>query len=107
MRISKLKQRIQFCNYNLNHFFCVYDVPPVILYQGNKSAMALIAKGRSTSDLTKQHFALRFFWVSKKIQDLNFKMEFYLSLAIWANGLTKPTQGQQFKTKRGAMSGWL
>ncbi len=83
-----------------------HAVDPAIMYQDNKSAMALITKGRSTSDLTR-HIALRYFWVSEKIRDVTFKLEFCPSLIMWANGLTKPTQGQQFKTERAHISGSL
>jgi hypothetical protein len=81
-------------------------VPPAILYQDNKSAMALINKGRSTSDLTR-HISLRYFWVTEKIRDGTFVLDFCPSRIMWANGLTKPTQGQQFKDERGAISGFL
>ncbi len=83
-----------------------HTVAPAILYQDNKSAMALITKGRSTSDLTR-HIALRYFWVSEKIRDCTFRLEFCPTLLMGANGLTKPTQGQQFKTERAHISGSL
>jgi hypothetical protein len=65
-----------------------HDLPSAILYQDYKSAMALIFKGRSTSDLTK-HISLRYFWVKEKIEDGTVKIEFFPSLIMWANGLTK------------------
>jgi hypothetical protein len=82
-----------------------HDVPPAILYQDNKSAMALISKGRSTSDLTR-HISLRYFWVKEKIKDGTFQIRYCPSKTMWANGLTKPTQGQQFKDERAEISGF-
>ena len=61
-----------------------YFVPPVILYQDNKSAIALIKKGRSTSDLTK-HIALRYFWLNEREQNKEVCYEYCPSADMHAN----------------------
>jgi replicative superfamily II helicase len=83
-----------------------YAVPSVILYQDNKSAMALIAKGYSTSDLTK-HISLRYFWVTEKVQDGTVVLVYCPTLEMHSNSLTKPVQGKQFIKERAGMTGWM
>ena len=82
-----------------------YMIPPVILYQDNKSAMALIKKGRSTSDLSK-HISLRYFWISEKIKEDIVKMEYCPTGNMCSNVLTKSVQGKQFKSERKGISGF-
>jgi hypothetical protein len=82
-----------------------YDVPKVILYQDNKSAIALIKKGRSTSDLTK-HISLRYFWLNEREKNNEVAYEFCPSELMHANLLTKPVQGAQFKIERESLTGW-
>jgi hypothetical protein len=83
-----------------------YAVPPVILYQDNKSAMALIAKGYSTSDLTK-HISLRYFWVKEKVQDGTVDLVYCPTPEMHSNSLTKPVQGKHFIKERAGMTGWM
>ncbi len=82
-----------------------YMIPPVILYQDNKSAMALIKKGRSTSDLSK-HISLRYFWISEKTKEDIVKMEYCPTGNMCSNVLTKSVQGKQFKSERKGISGY-
>ena len=82
-----------------------YMVPPVILHQDNKSTMAMIAKGRSTSDLTK-HISLRFFWLKEKLDEKAATVRYLETAKMSANCLTKPVQGAQFKFERFGITGW-
>ena len=82
-----------------------HEIPPVILYQDNKSAMALINKGRSTSDLSK-HISLRYFWLSEKIEEVIVKVEYCSTNDMCSNVLTKPVQGKQFKSERKCITGY-
>ena len=83
-----------------------YVVPPVILYQDNKSAMALISRGYSTSDLTK-HISLRYFWVTEKVKDRTAVIVYCPTGDMHSNSLTKPVQGKQFIKERAGMTGWM
>ena len=83
-----------------------YTIPHAILYQDNKSCMALIDKGRSTSDLTK-HIQIRYFWVTQTVREGAAVIEYCPTEEMFSNLLTKPLQGKQFYGERLAMTGWV
>jgi hypothetical protein len=83
-----------------------YNVPPVILYQDNKSAIALFNRGYSTSDLTK-HIALRYFWIKERMMNKEMIIEYCPTAKMIANVLTKPLGGRQFISERNALTGWI
>jgi hypothetical protein len=82
-----------------------YPIPPVILYQDNKSAIALFQRGYSTSDLTK-HISLRYFWIKERTMDGTMKIVYCPTENMFANVLTKPLNGKQFLRERTAITGW-
>jgi hypothetical protein len=83
-----------------------YSVPPVVLYQDNKSAIALLGRGYSTSDLTK-HISLRYFWIKERTSNGEIVIEFCPTAKMFANVLTKPLGGRQFLAERNAITGWI
>jgi hypothetical protein len=83
-----------------------YSVPPVLLYQDNKSAIALLGRGYSTSDLTK-HISLRYFWIKERTSNGEMVIEFCPTARMFANVLTKPLGGRQFLAERNAITGWM
>jgi hypothetical protein len=83
-----------------------YSVPPVLLYQDNKSAIALLGRGYSTSDLTK-HISLRYFWIKERTSNGEIVIEFCPTAKMFANVLTKPLGGRQFLAERNAITGWM
>jgi exosome complex RNA-binding protein Rrp4 len=82
-----------------------YTVPPVILYQDNKSAIALFARGYSTSDLTK-HISIRYFWIKERTDAGEVVIVYCPTAMMFANVLTKPLGGRQFLLERDAVTGW-
>lgn len=72
-----------------------YDFRPVVSYQDNDSAMVLINKGKSLSDLTK-HILLRYFWVKEKINDETVIIVYCSIEVMTAKLLTKTVQGAFF-----------
>jgi len=76
-----------------------YTVPPVILYQDNKSAIALFARGYSTSDLTK-HISIRYFWIKERTDAGEVVIVYCPTAMMFANVLTKPLGGRQFLLER-------
>jgi hypothetical protein len=82
-----------------------YEVTPMVLYQDNKSAIALFNRGYSTSDLTK-HIALRYFWIKERMVDGEMVIEYCPTAQMIANVLTKPLGGRQFIAERNALTGW-
>ena len=82
-----------------------YDVGPIELYQDNMSTIALLNKGRSTSDRTR-HVDIRYFWLSERINNGEITLSHMPAVHIGrANVLTKPLQGQQFFKERGELLG--
>jgi hypothetical protein len=78
----------------------------VVLFQDNKSAIALLNRGYSTSDLTK-HISLRYFWIKERTADGELVIEFCPTAKMFANVLTKPLGGRQFLAERNAITGWI
>ena len=50
-----------------------YRIPPVNVYQDNKSCMVLIARGQSVVEST-WHVAIRYFWVKERVDNSNSEM---------------------------------
>jgi hypothetical protein len=82
-----------------------YTIPAVVLYQDNKSAISLLARGYSSSDLTK-HISLRYFWIKERTDGGEMIIEYCPTEIMYANVLTKPIGGKQFIAERDAISGW-
>ena len=82
-----------------------YDIGPLILYQDNLSTMALIDKGRSSSERTR-HIAIRHFWLKERISLGEAQIVHMKSELLFANLLTKPLQGPQFLSERKGLTNW-
>jgi hypothetical protein len=72
---------------------------PAVVYQDNKSTMALIAKGRSTSSRTK-HINIRYFFVKDRIEAGEIVIKYAPTEEMLADLLTKPLQGELFRRLR-------
>jgi hypothetical protein len=82
-----------------------YDMKPVIIYQDNMSCMALIKKGRPSSERTR-HMSIRHFWLKDKVVDGEVKIEHLGTSDMYANVLTKPLTGAQFRKERDMITNW-
>ena len=78
---------------------------PVILYQDNMSCMALIGRGRSAGERSR-HIDIRYFWVKERVDIGEAKVVHLGTKHMYANLLTKPLQGGQFKEERKGLTGW-
>ena len=83
-----------------------HDVGPLVIYQDNLSTMALIEKGRSTSERSR-HIDIRFFWLKERVDAGEAVIRHLSTKSMFANILTKPLQGAQFKTEREGLTGWV
>jgi hypothetical protein len=72
---------------------------PAVVYQDNKSTMALIAKGRSTSSRTK-HINIRYFFVKDRVESGEIVIKYAPTEDMLADLLTKPLQGELFRKLR-------
>jgi hypothetical protein len=82
-----------------------HDDKPVTIYQDNLSCMALIAKGKASSEKTR-HMSIRYFWVKERVDQGEVVLEHLATELMVANILTKPLQGSQFETERLALTNW-
>jgi hypothetical protein len=82
-----------------------HDIGPVILYQDNMSCMALVEKGRSSSERTR-HISIRHFWVKERVEAGEAVIEHLRTEKMFANVLTKPLQGSQFILERQGLTNW-
>jgi hypothetical protein len=82
-----------------------YDQGPVEIYQDNLSCMALLNKGKSSSERTR-HMSIRYFWLLEKIKNKEIKLTYLRTEDMCANILTKPIQGSQFDRERRLLTNW-
>ena len=66
--------------------------------------MALVARGRSGSERTR-HIHIWYFWVKERVDTGEVRVEYLPSEDMYANVLTKPLQGSQFRERDG-LTGW-
>ena len=78
---------------------------PVTVYQDNMSCMALIERGRLAAERT-QHIAIKYFWLKERVDQGEARVRHLGTKHMYANLLTKPLQGAQFKSERQALTGW-
>jgi hypothetical protein len=82
-----------------------YTMGPAIVYQDNMSAIALAAKGRSTSDRTR-HIHIRYFFVKDRVDSGEVSIEYKPTKLMLADLLTKPLQGDLFRAMRKELLNW-
>ena len=80
-------------------------MPAMTILQDIQSCMALIARGRSGAERTR-HIQIRYFWVKERVDRGEAKIEYLRSEDMYANVLTKPLQGGQFRRERDGLTGW-
>jgi hypothetical protein len=82
-----------------------YDIGPVVIYQDNKSCMALMKRGTPGSERSR-HINIRHFWLSEKVNEKIVVLEHLGTEEMFANILTKPVQGSQFAKERQGLTNW-
>jgi hypothetical protein len=76
-----------------------YQLEAATIFQDNKSTMALVEKGRSTSERTR-HVNIRFFFVKDRVDAGEIKIVYLPTAQMTADILTKPLQGELFRRLR-------
>jgi len=82
------------------------ELGPAILYQDNKSTMAVIEKGRFTGRNTK-HVNVRYFFIKDRVEKGELEIRYLPTDNMIADGLTKHLQGSLFRRHRALMLGHL
>ena len=78
---------------------------PVMVYQDNMSCMSLIERGRSAAERTR-HISIKYFWLKERVDMGEARVKHLGTKDMYANLLTKPLQGAQFKFERKGITGW-
>jgi hypothetical protein len=76
-----------------------YAMKSAIIEQDNMGAMAMMNKGRSTSEKTR-HINIRHFFITDRITSGEVELHYVATNELLSDLLTKPLQGQQFKKLR-------
>lgn len=82
-----------------------YNVNAAKVYQDNKSTMALVERGKGTSDRTK-HINIRYFFVKDRVESGDISIEYLPTEEMVADILTKPLQGEAFRSMRRQLLNW-
>ena len=78
-----------------------HPVGLVTVYQDNLSCMALVERGRSGAERTR-HIDIRYYWLKERVDKGEAPVKHLRTELMYANMLTKPMQGKQFTSERGA-----
>ena len=82
-----------------------YDLDAAKIRQDNKSTMALVEKGRSTSERTR-HISIRYFFIKDRVDRGELSIEYTPTGDMVADILTKPLQVDLFRRMRAALLNW-
>ena len=83
-----------------------YIMEPAVIYQDNLSCMALVQRGGPGSERSR-HINIRYFWVQERVNSGELRIVDLGTLWMFANSLTKPTQGTQFLAERAGLTNWV
>jgi hypothetical protein len=82
-----------------------HELGPATLFQDNLSTIALALRGNSNAERTR-HIAIRYFFVKDRIESREIAMEHLPTGDMIADMLTKPLQGEKFRTMRRMLLNW-
>ena len=82
-----------------------YLIGPAIMYQDNMSTIQLIKNGRSNSDRSR-HINIRFFFAKDRVDQGELVLKHMPTDQMIADILTKPLQGEKFRTLRAKLLNW-
>jgi histone deacetylase 1/2 len=80
-------------------------VSPANINQDNQSTMAMIERGKGSSDRTR-HIKLRYFWIKDRVEMGDVRIVYKPTESMVADLLTKPLQGEHFKRLRKVLLNW-
>jgi hypothetical protein len=76
-----------------------YNVGPAILYQDNMSTISLVENGKGTNERSR-HINIKFFFVSDRVAKGEIEIKYMPTNDMLADMLTKPLQGDKFRSMR-------
>jgi hypothetical protein len=82
-----------------------YALDAATVYQDNKSTIALAEKGHSSSERTR-HISIRYFFIKDRINAGEIRVEYMPTADMISDILTKPLQGELFRTLLRKLLNW-
>jgi hypothetical protein len=82
-----------------------YTLKPTALHQDNMSGMAVMKKGGPVSERSR-HIHIRYFWLKEQVDLGVVEIKHLGTSKMFANLLTKPVQGKQFRQERYGLTNW-
>ena len=73
-----------------------FEMKPTIIFQDNESTIKLINNGRRSNSSKTTHIDNKYLYIHGKIIDGEIKTSFKPTDEMWADGLSKSLQGNQF-----------
>ena len=82
-----------------------YTIENNVLYQDNKSTILLANNGRMSAGKVSRHIKNQFFLITDKIAQDELAVQHRGTELLWADGNTKPLQGNGFRLFRSVLMG--
>jgi hypothetical protein len=82
-----------------------YRPKPSVVYQDNKSTIVMAAKGKHTGHTTR-HINIRYLFVKDRMERGDVEVEYVPTTRMIADLMTKPLQGQLFRSLRERSMNW-
>ena len=82
-----------------------YTIENNVLYQDNKSTILLAKNGRMSAGKASRHIKNRFFLITDKVAQEDLTIKHRGTKLMWADGNTKPLQGDGFRRFRSVLMG--
>ena len=82
-----------------------YPIDRNIIYQDNKSSILLETNGKASAGKRSRALNIRYFFVTDQVELGNVVIEHMPSDEMWADFMSKPLQGERFRTFRALIQG--
>jgi len=74
-----------------------YRINRNVLYQDNKSTILLLNNGKQSAGKRSRALNIRYFFIADQKKKGNIDVEYCPTKQMWADTLTKPLQGGEYK----------
>ena len=82
-----------------------YQIKRNILYQDNKSTILLLENGKQSSGKRTHALNIRYFFLADQRKKGNIEVEYCPTKQMWADPMTKPLQGSEFRNMADLLMG--
>ncbi|GFH55411.1 hypothetical protein CTEN210_11887 [Chaetoceros tenuissimus] len=83
-----------------------YEIKWNVLVNDNVTEIKMLNNGRDSCTWNLKHITIKYFWVTDRIEDGKFVVQYCPTTQMIADFMSKPVQGQLFQTFRNVIMGW-